>query len=131
MLHSLFTGAIHVQIVTSDDTLKGEWIIANVTTTFMVDIAANFSEVIPPDTFYTWHVVPATNSLKPTTVEGNSCLSYSFPLNGRYDLLVVGNHSAGSFSAQLLLRAECKWLIACMQLMLRSIIIVNCEFRLH
>ena len=107
-MNIFLAGATHVQIVSIDNSLKGEWITANVTTTFTVEIASNLSEVIPPDTYYSWSIVP-TNGLMPTTQRGDgSHISYSFSLYGHYDVFVYGNHSAGSFSAQLTLHAECK-----------------------
>lgn len=103
-----YAGATQVHIVNIDDSAKGDWVAANVTTTFAVEVAANLSEVIPPDTYYYWNIVPM-NGLMPMTQEGNTHLvTYSFPLHGRYDVSVHGNHSTGSFSAQLILHAECR-----------------------
>ena len=104
-LHVL--GAKHVQIV-SDGFVRGEWVVAGIATNFTVEVARNSSGIIPQDTYYSWLVVPASNVLPPVTQTGHKMFSYSFPQHGHYDLIVVGNHSAGSFSAQHMLSAECK-----------------------
>lgn len=98
--------ARHVQIV-SDSQDLGQWVVANELTNFHVEKVAGFNEIIPSDTFYTWHVVPPSG-LNPVTQRG-SPFRYGFPRSGVYDLTVVGNHSSGSFSTQIHLTAECKW----------------------
>ena len=76
----------------------------NVKTSFRVTAVSD--EAIPTETSYRWHIVSTDN---PIEFENNSpLLSYTFPSYGRYDLSVIGNHSAGSFSAQIAIEAESK-----------------------
>ena len=85
---------------------------ASVSNTFTVEQKSEFDESIPPDTFYTWHMVPAfgLNLQSTDQTTGSNMFNYSFPKHGSYDLSVIGNHTAGSFSAQIGLIAESKWI---------------------
>lgn len=98
-------GAKHVQIV-SNGLQLGRWVEARASVTFTVEKLPSYHEDIPPDTFYTWHLVPA-HGVPPMEATG-SVFSYAFPTEGDYSLSVVGNHSAGSFSTQIQLSAESK-----------------------
>ena len=98
---------VHVQIVSSD-LLMGHWVVTSVNSTFTVEQLPGFDESIPPDTFYTWHLVPADGlHLQPITqATGRNMFTYSFPEYGHYELSVIGNHTTGSFSAQIGIIAE-------------------------
>ena len=88
--------------------------------------------IIPPDTHFAWHVVPVSGEPLPLTPlppphcvhtltrteascfdslrmeTSDSTFSITFPCWGTYDVSVVGNHSAGSFAAQLSVKAQGK-----------------------
>ena len=92
-------------------------------------MSANDSGHIPPDTHYTWHMIPGesapplsliitsshtpagpavscANATRDETL--SNVYQVTFPCYGVYDVSVVGNHSAGSFVAQLHIIAEGK-----------------------
>ena len=77
---------------------------ANAKTNFTVIAATD--EAIPSETTYRWHVVSMEHHVE--FEQNTTLLSYTFPFYGHYDLSVIGNHSAGSFSAQIRIEAESK-----------------------
>lgn len=98
-------GAKHVRIV-SDGLKQKQWVQVGEMIIFRVEKVPSYHEDIPPDTFYTWHLVPA-NGLPPVEMMRRE-FNYTFLSEGDYALSVVGNHSAGSFSTQIRLNAERK-----------------------
>ena len=104
MMTTIPLGAKHVQIKTLGGR-GGIYVEVNVKTNFSV--TAMSGEAIPTETSYRWHIVSTDNNIN---FENNSpLLSYTFPSYGHYDLSVIGNHSAGSFSAQIAIEAESKF----------------------
>jgi hypothetical protein len=96
-------GAKHVQIIAHGGR-GGVYVEANAKTNFSVIAATD--ESIPSETTYRWHVVSTDNHIE--FEKNTALLSYTFPVYGHYDLSVIGNHSAGSFSAQIGIKAESK-----------------------
>ena len=96
-------GAKHVKIV-SLGWRRTNYVEVNVKTNFTVVPATH--EAIPSETTYRWHLVRVSDG---KAIEGStSVFSYSYPRYGPYDLSVIGNHSTGSFSAQIRIEAESK-----------------------
>ena len=96
-------GAKHVSIVAIGG--RGDnYVEANAKTNFTVQPVTG--EAIPRETSYRWHVVSTVHDIE--FEQSTALLSYTFPYYGLYNLSVIGNHSAGSFSAQIRIEAESK-----------------------